>query len=46
MKQTTVNGITRHRVWVGIYPSLEAAEKAQQKLAARQVNSALAQVKQ
>jgi cell division protein FtsN len=45
IKQTTVNGITRQRVWVGVYTSLEAAEKAQQKLAAQNIKSALAQVK-
>ena len=45
IKETTINGITRHRVWIGIYPSLEAAEKAQKQLAASNLKSALAQVK-
>lgn len=45
IKQTTFDGMTWYRVWLGVYPTLEAAEKAQKQLQAKQIRGVLAKVK-
>jgi cell division protein FtsN len=45
IKRSVNNNITRYRVWIGTYPTIEAAVKEQQRLATRNVKSSLAKVK-